>query len=909
MAIYKRPPVQHTLPSGWDDLDNVRFNSINNIKGLQHYDNPLIGDQNSTYNCKNVYQDESGNLTVRPAVRQLRSLHDYANVLGIYKTSIGQIIHYTDDTKYYLKGAGTSVQIGSGNIAVQESDNKVYILHKSIAGTLQFRQWTGYGFSDFEPDLPLNTPEPSSRLFNLLSDKTKYAVAPVLSGYITSDLFTDSYSTYVNKGDALAISVMSTGHIVFVYTDAIIVGVPYGSAYNIVEISVSIPRGSDVLIEDLSNSVQCIVGAAYDDGTNIVRSKYLVQYNGSIQASSWSIKKPSDFIDYKIGYDDTLFISSIIDDPLSDSKYTACVNRYVSAVNKTQLSYEYTFATPTKGISVMIGASKKGFVVIVYSAYLNSIYVDPWSFEYLDSPEESKTGKYYVLRELNADYGDISVISTADYWYIIDHASNLIYYDWDNYEYSIGISALVKPEPMQLGFAITTDIIATQDGLIIKSGGTYYYISPVYYRSYDITGDAVFNYDGTIIVKSTNSGYTIMTRELKQQYITVAREVSENIPVLSLIQDEILTSFYLDNIYWFITKHRIFGTGVANEQFSIKYFDPRKYFHFDEELTAAIRISDTAFWVFHNKGSYLIYKSTTQLYDAATEEYIEMITWLCTAAAESKGCDFDNAVLTLPVTSHIASVTSDDISYVTMRENVQTDDRILVPMTLQLQQFVASLLNETNDIVVANYKYNALFFLNPANLNNTVSVLVYNAASKAWWYWKLPFTKITQARTTETNIEFIACYNGSYSVYDFYTEYYDYTIGGLTYHIYADRLNAQKPVQIEWFWESALLHFDSVDYRKQLLFTNFSLSERDTAEIAFEYNFEIYDNSYSDKDWSEVYTIVERAKTHMCRTSIARFKYLQIYLKNQTLDDYAGYTKPKFNAINFKYRLLTGGIL
>ena len=66
--IYRRQPVQHKLPTDYASIDNVKYFNINNVSGLQVYDNPLVAEQNSTYNCKNVYRDELGNLTVRPAV-------------------------------------------------------------------------------------------------------------------------------------------------------------------------------------------------------------------------------------------------------------------------------------------------------------------------------------------------------------------------------------------------------------------------------------------------------------------------------------------------------------------------------------------------------------------------------------------------------------------------------------------------------------------------------------------------------------------------------------------------------------------------------------------------------------------------------------------------------------------------
>lgn len=60
---------------------------------------------------------------------------------------------------------------------------------------------------------------------------------------------------------------------------------------------------------------------------------------------------------------------------------------------------------------------------------------------------------------------------------------------------------------------------------------------------------------------------------------------------------------------------------------------------------------------------------------------------MCTNTAKSKGCDFKNAIVTLPVTSAVSVVTAEDICSVEMKENIQSDDRTLVPMTLSFRQW------------------------------------------------------------------------------------------------------------------------------------------------------------------------------------------------------------------------------
>ena len=83
------------------------------------------------------------------------------------------------------------------------------------------------------------------------------------------------------------------------------------------------------------------------------------------------------------------------------------------------------------------------------------------------------------------------------------------------------------------------------------------------------------------------------------------------------------------------------------------------------------------------------------------------------------------------------------------------------------------------------------------------------------------------------------------------------------------------------------------------------MSESDNYEVAFEYNFAVYDNEALIADWTEVESAVEKAQSHSVRSTIAHFRYLHLYLRNKQDDEnYNTYTRPKFNSISFKYRLL-----
>lgn len=903
MAIYKREPVVHKLPIGWNDMDAVKYNNINVIQGLKHVDNALIANQNSTYNCKNVYQDESGNLTVRPALRKLKLLSNTENIeiLGYYKTIAGDFVHTKERSflgyNYYLRkfpsDNNAPVLIGEGNISIQESDNNVYIFYTDAYGMLQLKRWNGSALVDFEPDILTNSPSsPISRLYNLLTDKAKIEIEnnidtneksfTVITEYSFENIY---YWQELSNGDIIVGDGYAGNVAVYILRKT-------NEIYQKVSTSISFsPSSSDIIfVNDKSEYDSFEIAVAHHD------TIYLYEIN----TKDYSIK----FTSYSLAY--TKGFASI--DTGSGTFSTVAIQYKGSNIIVYDFLTNTTLYTSTvKFSSIYETAAAKNRILIVgkvsSSDVLNTVAVITFTGTFIEHKQTY--------------HGDIQLAASSDtVWFLVQtddydtiHAFGR-YLDTQSFDYSRRVSDSTK----------TGILFGTANGVGVR-----------YDTSIDLYTVTTHDKDNTIVVDnlgvrsvsykfgSSPSGITsdglalidstkISIRSRIAIYNTYTRQVSDDFPVLSKISDRVLTSFYLDNIYWFVTKHRIFGTGVADEQFSIKYFDPRKYFHFDEELTGAIRISDSSFWVFHNKGAYLIYKSYSEVYDELAEDYIETITWLCTSTAESKGCDFENGLITLPVSNYVACVTSDDISSVQMRENVQTDDRILVPMTLDIQNFVTSLLNETDSIITGKFKYNALFFLNSVK-ENAVPVLVYNAATDAWWYWELPVNKVYQVNTTETNIEILARVNNNYCIYDLYTDYYTYTIGGLTWKLYADRLISDEPTKIDWFWESAILHFDTVDYKKQLLFTNFTFGERESSTVSFEYNFEVYDREYSDRSWTEVIQVVERAKTYSCKNIVSKFMYLQLYMKGVDSTEFEFYTRPKFSAISFKYRILPGGLL
>lgn len=897
--IYKREPIQHTLPTGWNDMDAVKYTVLNRIKGIQHINNPIVSDQESTYDCKNVFQDASGNLTVRPALRCLRVITETSNILGIYKTTIGELVHYEKDGIYKIQDeAGVFEVIGEGDIAIQESDFNTYILYTDVQGNLSFKQWDN-GFVDIDPAIPVNSPTaPVARRYNLLTDKTKYEAAPV--NLDDPDNWVNfEYEDNIDPSEAFAIS----NSLVIDYdltlanndgednTIRVVHYTRYGTAWQKAEFEVYINsselRESAIYYKNRSFMVPTrdfdgedayvyyVLEGAPFDGTR----HYLI----TVKLTGTPAATIAEFV-INIEFDENPQPSMY---PIKDALIVFGTHGGIDDLRKY---------TPGTDRFTTVNITSSNFLQISQPSAHGILVVEALMEDYYYYNFDTGTVTRPALKPSIISSGAL-VLPTENYILIV-YDKEIQAIDSNGVVINLpGIHVNKSGVRARYGFADTVTLWDTD--------GKYFVTNFSDTKQYD-AAVPIIAIDGSLGIGIDKFLY----REPKPNYIEAVRDISDSFPVLSQIEDNVLTSFYLDNVYWFVTEHRVFGTGVADEEFTIKYFDPMKYFHFDEKLTGAIRVSDSGFWVFHENGAYLIYKSTTSIYDQATGEYVEVLAWLCTSTAKSKGCDFKNAVVTLPVTNYVSCVTSSDISIIQMYENVQTDDRILMPMTLNFQKFIANLLEHTESIVTGVYKYSALYFLNPAREVSKVPVMVYDSAAESWWYWELPVSKVVQVITTETGPRILALLStGQYVEYDLFEDYYDYRIGGLTYSVYADRLLDNQPTLIEWFWESAVLHFGSVDYKKQLLKTSFTMSDADSTTITFDYNFEVYNDAYSEQTWTPVDKVVERIHTFSYKNIIASFAYLQLYLKNTDAKEYdfTAYTRPKFSTISFKYRVLSGG--
>lgn len=1032
MAIFKKEPITHKLPTYYDDLEALGYINLNDIEGLRIYDNPLVAEQNSTYSCKNVYKDELGNLTVRPSLQFNRTSVPckwYYTFTDINKKEY--LFVKTDIALkcYISNNEVASIKIQSdSNIIPQEyfdtqaniAASSMYFLISNPSGYLRFIKYSDLGFTEVEGDIQIvDTSDIDISAYNILNKyqgEEKY--------FPDSPRTVDDYNviaSYKDKATALQLSeVRWLSDTIFLRIYPYFTGYIYlylytyeAQLWSYKKLTLKLSKDDDwsynktnsisirYILTDLSdNTVELIT---YWEGILTAFKLYISDEATSkfTAEESWHYLVPNN-MKYSIVqplYND--YFCGITSEE-SNNTYVSTTGNYtwkyvfarvdIYKLDTTTLTaklvsnkmLEYTPVNVVSSSSTGLGSvpsvtaidgSKMTFLFHFASSNPQYNYTVPTGGSLTEVAKDGinpatllntvdrlnyavqiayPSGEQTILNNTEYDLrGKILNVSFSDTWSNVYSSKNTSLFatyqkaiDNDNVVGEFLIRKLYNTTTVDLSaygeyasrtsnahITVANNIVtmkhATNDTFITYNTNTNIVVEySDAFEDIDIEIDtAIISDNGTSIALYNSSSNTTeyssdITLILEQRAIVPRRLTTERdvtvIPVLTDIRDKPITGFYLANTYWFITEHYIFGTGAANEKLTIEFFDPYKYFAVSESITAAIRVSDTSFWVFHNNGAYLIYRTTTTDSDDNT-----VYRWLITNTPKSKGCDFENAVTTLPVNSYIATVTADDISSVQMKENIQSDERSLVPLTMNLGTFIGECLNETKSIKIVRYKYLSLFILNRTEANGTTPVLVYDDNTSNWWYWELPVSEVYHAVETETNVELLCNYYNDTVIYNLSNDWYEYNVGNLSYEIYADRLESSaEPTQINWVWESAVQLFKSVDYRKQLLSTTFTFGEYNKRlltggmeynELSFRHEFEIYADKYSEKELAEEHDlIVERAKNRMVPTVIASFTYLQLILKNTPYDpeayEYDQLCKPQISSISFKYRTLPGGI-
>lgn len=938
--IYKRQPVERSLPSGYNNLDAINYANLSNFKGLQVYDNPLIAEKNSTYSCKNVYVDEHGNLTVRPA---LTPVPEDCGIVWKHIFSDGKTLYVKYAWSFGLwTWAGVVKTVLDLSINAFEANNKKYVfLQSSNLGHLMLYDITDGRFTEVEGTILLDDPENSDiSHYNILNNKVIYEYAGRIFGDERSeDQYDRTYTIPFSIDSTKPYKIQQINEnltVICSYKQFIIIS---GTTFIKLPVDTGYQRDSvDWCIQLIDNALEITVACLDEDPFTSSRipgadstgayfwtgrvKRFVLTLNGGIQSEhTATIAGAGLFAGY--GYAIALYIDGKETDSVGNQSYSLSCRKLTSNFSVGSLSdfSTWTSVTFTKTIYPVVryknGKNRCGYYgrVLPWATGFAYVQRDPA----YDTPQHilytsdysGKTGdtQRYSAHPSSSQGTSQSIYSIFDDKFLSEPSHIYVIEQYYHNNGPVDRGELFYTNTDGIASTQTLKIIPTTLSYIAAYNATGSIVSEQLYSS-DVITKYSFSYAAWFATDSVAIAYmpklTFIYRKPKLLSEIIERD-STVIPVISDINERVITSFFLDNCWWFITEHSVFGTGMdGNGLATPERFDPLKYFKISESITGAIRVSDTSFWVFHNNGAYLIYKTQLTLADGA--EY----RWLYTATAKSKGCDFDNALHTLPVSNNVVTVTASDICSVVMRENVQSDERILVPVTTQFSILIRKLLQSATSVKIFNYKYLTVFCI-----DNTAVVL--DNITNNWWYWEFPFNKLYSIRETDDDI-ILYCDTaiGHVALRLTEDEYY-YQLGNLQYEIYADRLNpdSQEPTQIDWRWQSAVQIFDTIERRKQLLFTTFvfddyALDEYSEQEIEIGYHFDIYSREYFTGNPDATTVPVYRVSNRACRTMIGSCNYLQLNVYNETFDpiekdwNFSALTKPKICCISMKYRILRG---
>ena len=876
------------LPSGYTDTTD--YLNLAGIKGLQIVDNPLAAEQNSTYDCENVYTDDFGNLTVRPALRQINKYD--ANLKLIVRTSRGEfLILQAPHTVIYLDSVLVFEGYLTHSCEIFEYDSNIYLVTNEYG--LHLFKFDETKFVTCDGTIPITSSNTISiDDYNILNNKLNVVNLSLKNALdidpIPLNLFVPSNYKYTAgrelywadlESDALNRLILANGQFILKTTESEIFKY---SEYN---------NKLVYPILDSSNNLYTFFGI--NDGYMDIR-----EYSSDHDYASYTYMYFKYYTDFEQNVGFTYPINLI---DITQIGFGSINNEVRVIVCGSVIAKAVVLSEDLGNSNEMITISGEMSKDRVYYSN-NYIFVTNRSTIKMYNLQGNEVYRLAVTQEVtHIDVVDKYIVANFGGYTIISNYEN----GWAQRIQDTGKVVTVSGVP----------VIVTQDSMIVISNDNIKYCNSKFVLP-NIIGMSD-NKPTTVDI----GGELVYLNNLTRYY---DRDISV-IPTAGRIDEKLISTLYLDNSQWIITEHTIIGTGVDNNTGfpTAEYWDPSKYFKVSETITGVARVSDASFWVFHSDGAYLIYK-TSQTIGTTTS-----LVWGITKTPKSKGCDFTNALTTLPVSNYIASVTANDISVVQLRENVQSDDRSLVPITMAIRGLISELLAQTESVVIGTFKYLSLFALNSVSKNET-TVIVYDNATNNWWLWNFPVDAILQfMRNIDTDETELLCEKDGQKIRCILTlDLYQYspfinaTATPTKYEIYADLFldadNHLQPTQIKWSWESAMLVFKSLNYRKQLMQTIFTVDDSNTTEptdtttMNFKYKFKVYHRGYSAQDSRESEITLTRAQNLTVNTRLAAFTFLQLELSNNAttvLTDNLEYmTKPKIASLTFKYKTLTGGL-
>lgn len=368
---------------------------------------------------------------------------------------------------------------------------------------------------------------------------------------------------------------------------------------------------------------------------------------------------------------------------------------------------------------------------------------------------------------------------------------------------------------------------------------------------------------------------------------------------------------FLDNVYWWFGETNIYGT--MNDD--LTYLPETRKLDAPSKILNWVRLTDTSFIVFCESDTVIYYK------DSSSNLWLRTVLNL---PFEIISPDETSEACYAALNTGPTYVTRNGIYEIALSENLFTNERQAqnISMTLAtlegglLQKIIPNLLH----IQTVRYKDWQLFvFKRQAGLTEVIAqeISTYN-----YFYWTLP-------------IDFVSTYLAEGAVYlvdknaitykltetELLREYKNGDTVIASVKCYGDEVfdeteQTTELKQIDWFWHSAVLNLDTVQYYKTLLALIFGMNDYDDASrVMFEYQTDIYYKSHTEQPIKVYDDYVYKIRNTQKQAPIPRFMYIRVRCESVPIPDTPDCLPEEFmckvnlSQITFKYKVLRGSLL
>ena len=565
----------------------------------------------------------------------------------------------------------------------------------------------------------------------------------------------------------------------------------------------------------------------------------------------------------------------------------------------------------------LVSTSGSGLIVGNTSRYTTSSELAAWRYVIGSTPliSDPNTGSY---RRQDMTYYKLEDTTIR----FVTNSSVPITVTGINYrKIQLTIAAVSEGDIMQCAYEFTGSDIVIRGSTILVKGVSSLGSEYRWPRSFVTISDTTvylyinntFYADVSNAKKPISSGFfgdTVLIYDVTNSYITqtIFRVLQAN--VLAEVPS-IRGVLFLDNVYWWFGETNIYGT--MNDD--LTYLPETRKLDAPSKILNWVRLTDTSFIVFCESDTVIYYK------DSSSNLWLRTVLNL---PFEIISPDETSEACYAALNTGPTYVTRNGIYEIALSENLFTNERQAqnISMTLAtlegglLQKIIPNLLH----IQTVRYKDWQLFvFKRQAGLTEVIAqeISTYN-----YFYWTLP-------------IDFVSTYLAEGEVYlvdknaitykltetELLREYKNGDTVIASVKCYGDEVfneteQTTELKQIDWFWHSAVLNLDTVQYYKTLLALIFGMNDYDDASrVMFEYQTDIYYKSHTEQPIKVYDDYVYKIRNTQKQAPIPRFMYIRVRCESVPIPDTPDCLPEEFmckvnlSQITFKYKVLRGSLL